>query len=229
MEVAPWEGMKIDLKTGILINKPSPTSRKSYKKAKEEDTRARKANYAANKNNKDALARYNKAGGSTKEARGRWVHDGSNKKWANAEEGVGTENINWDMIPIDDVFKHRNVTLRSNIMEHYGMDAILKTLEYEIVDEDTVDNRPYRLLDVVIPDLASGQARNQKGLYLEMLNPSTGESHFEGVANVDDWQGLKQATVKEALKWRDGDANIRSGSMSGRGDNEAYIVPVVLT
>ena len=230
MEVAPWEGMKIDLKTGILINKPSSASRKSYKKAKEEATRARTANYAANKNNKDALARYNKAGGSTKEARGRWVHDGSNKKWANAEDGVGTENINWDMIPIDDVFKHRNVTLRSNIMEHYGMDAILKTLEYEIVDEDTVDNRPYRLLDVVIPDLASGQARNQKGLYLEMLNPSTGESHFEGIANVGGWQGPKEATVKEALRWRDDDhAILRGNGISNEGIDSEYIVPTKLT
>ena len=88
---------------------------------------------------------------------------------------------------------------------------------------------PYLPIRKVPLDYNEGVQTNHKGLYLEMLNPSTGESHFEGVANVGSWQGLKQATVKEALKWRDGDANIRSGNMSGRGDNEAYIVPVILT
>tara|TARA_Y100000310_G_scaffold30277_1_gene28808 strand:+ start:625 stop:972 length:348 start_codon:yes stop_codon:yes gene_type:complete len=115
-------------------------------------------------------------------------------------------------------------------MEHYGMDAILKTLKYEIVDEDTIDNRPYRLLDVVIPDLSSGQNHEQKGLYLEMLNPSTGESHFEGVANTGGWQGLKKATVKDALKWRDGDTEIiRDTTLLGDGATLDYINPVVLT
>ena len=229
MEVSPWNGMKIDLKTGKLVNKPTLTSKKAHKKAKDQDKKARKANYAANKNNADALERYRKAGGDTKAARAGWVHDGSNRKWQNAEEGAGTENINWDMIPIDDVFKHRNVTLRSNIMEHYGMDAILKTLKYDIVDRDTIDGRKYRLLDVVIPDLASGQARELKGLYLEMLNPSTGESHFEGVANVGNWNAPSQATVKEALKWRDGDSQIQTPNTLGKTTDNSYIKPEVLT
>ena len=230
IEFTPWKGMKIDIKKGTLVNKPNKKSIKFYHEAKEKDIIARKANYKANKNNKDALERYRKAGGDTSAARAGWVHDGSNRRWQQPEEGAGTENIDWSKIPIDDVFKHRNVTLRSNIMEHYGMDAILKTLKYEIVDEDTIDNRPYRLLDVVIPDLSSGQNHEQKGLYLEMLNPSTGESHFEGVANTGGWQGLKKATVKDALKWRDGDTEIiRDTTLLGDGATLDYINPVVLT
>ena len=230
LEVAPWNNMKINLRGGRLVNMPPLHAKKAYKNAKTIDRKARKANYLANKNNADALERYRKAGGDTSAARAGWVHDGSNRRWQQPEEGAGTENIDWSKIPIDDVFKHRNVTLRSNIMEHYGMDAILKTLKYEIVDEDTIDNRPYRLLDVVIPDLSSGQNHEQKGLYLEMLNPSTGESHFEGVANTGGWQGLKKATVKDALKWRDGDTEIiRDTTLLGDGATLDYINPVVLT
>ena len=78
-------------------------------------------------------------------------------------------------------------------------------------------------------DRQEGVTTTHKGLYLEMLNPSTGESHFEGVANVGDWDGLRKATVKEALKWRDGDSHIRNGRMGHSRDDEAYITPIVLT
>jgi len=233
IEFTPWKGMKIDLRKGTLLNKPNKKSMKFYHEAKEKDIIARKANYRANKNNHDALERYRKAGGNTQIARGRWTNNGRNVNQALLDPSL--ETMNWDLVPMDDCFKHRNATLRSNIIEHYGMNAIIATLDHEVVDKDTVDGRKYRLLNVVIPDQSivrtdrEGTHTTHKGLYLEMLNPSTGESHFEGVANVDDWQGLKQATVKEALKWRDGDANIRSGTMRTRGDNEAYIVPVVLT
>ena len=224
IEVAPWNNMKLNLKGGRLVNMPPAHAKKAYNKAKATDRKARKANYLANKNNIDALARYRKAGGDTEAARGA-MHDG---RWRNPEVGDGTKNIDWSMIPIDDVFKHRNVTLRSNIMEHYGMDAILKTLQYKVVDEHTVDNRPYRLLDVVIPDLASGNDRETNGLYLEMLNPSTGESHFEGIQNPGGWGSPKEATVKEALKWRDGDTGITGDTLSD-GATLDYINPVVLT
>ena len=233
IEFTPWKGMKIDLRKGTLVNKPNRKSMKFYHQAKEKDVIARKANYKANKNNKDALERYRKAGGNTQVARGRWVNNGQNVNQAALDPSL--ETMNWDLVPMDDCFKHRNATLRSNIIEHYGMNAIIATLDYDIVDEDTIDGRKYRLLNVVIPDQSivrtdsEGTHTTHKGLYLEMINPSTGESHFEGVANVGDWQGLTRATVKEALKWRDGDANIRSGSMTSRGDNEAYIAPVVLT
>ena len=229
IEVSPWGGMKINLKTGTLVNKPPLHSRKAYKKAKAQDTRARKANYLANKNNKDALERYRKAGGDTKAARTTWIN-GRNVETADKS----LETVNWDLIPMDDVFKHRNATLRSNIIEHYGMNAIIATLKYVIMDEDTIDGRKYRLLDVEIPDLSIVRTMHDtvetthKGLYLEMLNPSTGESHFEGVANVGRWNSPVKATVKDALKWRDGDSQIRTGDIN-HGDNEPYIEPVILT
>ena len=234
-EFSPWNGMKIDLIDGTLVNKPNKSSIKIYKKAKDTDLRARKANALANKNNREALERYKKAGGKTQTARGRWVNNGQNVNQAAIDPTL--ETMNWDLVPMDDCFKHRNATLRSNIIEHYGMNAIIATLDYDIVDEDTVDGRKYRLLDVVIPDESIVRIDRQEGvvgtthtgLYLEMLNPSTGESHFEGVANVGNWNGLKKATVKEALKWRDGDASVRSGRMCSSQDDEAYIKPIILT
>ena len=217
----PWPGMKVNLKTGLLINKPNRWSTKEYKTAKKTDSDQRKANYLANKNNREALQRYRDAGGDTTQARRTW----------DTTTLQNVENINWDLIPMDDVFKHRNATLRSNILEHYGMNAILKTLKYKVVDEDTIDGRLYKLLDVELPDLSNNRrfsGLDDKGLYLEMINPSTGESHFEGVANVGNWNAPKEATVKAALCWRDGDTILQSGSQNG-STGELYIKPVTLT
>jgi len=239
-EVSPWIGMKIDLKVGKLVNLPTLESVAKYNQARETDTKARKANYASNKNNKDALERYKKAGGNTQAARGRWVNDGRDVNQDSIDPTL--KSMNWDMVPMEDCFKHRNATLRSNIIEHYGMNAIIATLDYDIVDEDTIDGRKYRLLDVVIPDKSivridkEGVSTTHKGLYLEMINPSTGESHFEGVANVGNWNAPKEATDLEALKWRDGDNEItQSASNTPVWDNNNdgatldYIKPEVLT
>ena len=229
-EFTPWKGMQIDIRKGTLLNKPNKRSMKCYHEAKETDRTQRKRNALANKNNQDALKRYKKAGGDTAAARDGWVHDGSNRKWHNAEEGAGTKDINWDMIPIDDVFKHRNATLRSNILEHYGMDALLKTLKHDVVDIDFIDKREYKLLNVEIPDESLGRSETYQGLYLEMLNPSTGESHFEGIQNVGNWNAPREATVKEALAWRDGDRNTQGLLNYANKDNKTvYVVPVKLT
>ena len=225
-EFSPWKGMKIDLKNGTLVGKPVRKALKEYRTAKETDARIRKANALSNKNNTEALERYRKANGDTKAARNSF----NNGNFQRAEVGAGTENINWDMIPIDDVFKHRNVTLRSNILEHYGINKVLETLEYDTVDIAFIDGREYKLLDVVIPDNSTADRRSEKCLYLQMLNPSTGESHFEGIANVGGWQGPKEATVKEALRWRDDDQSIlRGNSISNEGIDSEYIVPTKLT
>ena len=230
VEFTPWEGMNINIKTGNLVNKPNRASIKAYKHAKETDRLQRKRNALANKNNMEALERYRKAGGNTALARAGWVHDGSNRKWHDAEEGAGTEKINWDMIPIDDIFKHRNATLRSNILEHYGINALLKTLKYDVVDVDFLNNCEYKLLNVEIPDESTGTSETYKGLYLQMLNPSTGESHFEGVANVGNWNAPREATVKEALAWRDGDRNTQGLNSYDKQDGKTvYVVPVKLT
>ena len=219
IEFTPWIGMKLNLKTGVLVNKPNRHSLKCYKEAKATDARMRKANALSNKNNREALERYRKAGGDTKVAR-RW----------NATPGEGVENINWDIIPMDDIFKHRNATLRSNILEHYGINALLETLSYDTVDIDFIDSREYKLLNVSIPDNSTLDRADEKCLYLQMINPSTGESHFEGIANVGRWNAPKEATVKEALAWRDGDREIQG--MTGYAEQEkkvAYIKPVKLT
>ena len=229
-EFTPFKDMQIDLRKGTLLNKPIRSAAKAYIEAKETDRIQRKRNYVANKNNTDALKRYKDAGGDTNAARSGWVRNGSRNNWQRAEVGAGTEKINWDMIPIDDVFKHRNATLRSNILEHYGIDALLKTLEHDVVDIDFIDKREYKLLNVEIPDESMGTSETYKGLYLQMLNPSTGESHFEGIANVGNWNAPKEATVKEALAWRDGDRDIQNlNDYDSQNTKTKYIVPVKLT
>ena len=63
-----------------------------------------------------------------------------------------------------------------------------------------------------------------------MLNPSTGESHFEGVANIGAWNAPREATVKEALAWRDGDREMTIGdSWTDRDKNVEYVKPIKLT
>jgi hypothetical protein len=231
-EFSPWHGMKIALQSGVLVNKPNRVSVTDYKEAKTTDARIRKANALSNKNNKEALERYRKAGGDTKAARAGW----SNGRWVQGVQGaVSTrENgkIDWDMIPMDDIFKHRNGTLRSNILEHYGINAVLKTLEHDVVDIDFIDGREYKLLNVEIPDNSTSDRRSDKCLYLQMVNPSTGEDHFEGVANVGNWNAPKEATVKEALSWRDGDRDmIRTNGVLPEIDSKdiKYIKPITLT
>jgi hypothetical protein len=227
-EFAPWFGMKIDLKDGILTNKPNRRSAKDYKTAKDTDARIRKANYISNKHNREAINRYRKAGGDTSLARDGW----SNGRWQPAVGGEGTEKINWDMIPMDDMFKHRNATLRSNILEHYGINAVLETLKHDVVDIDFIDGREYKLLNVVIPDNSVADRREEACLYLQMVNPSTGESHFEGIANVGQWNAPREATVKEALSWRDGDREMmRTHTVIPLKDDKdvVYIKPITLT
>ena len=234
-EFSPWKGIKIDLKTGLLANKPTKMAKEMYKDAKEVDRIQRKRNYTANKENTKALERYRKAGGDTSFRDSIW-RDG--KRIDLIDETLKT--IDWSLIPMDDVFRHRNATLRSNIIEHYGMNAILAKLDHVVVDEETIDGRPYKLLDVTIPDFSDntpGFDGSYKGLYLEMINPSTGESHFEGIpnANNSNWGiGLKEATVKAALTWRDNDIAVQLGhtdswrSTNAKGESDDYIQPVVL-
>jgi len=206
-EFTPWIGMKIDLKTGLLVNNPTKATKNLYNMAKDTDRKARKANRIANKNNADALARYHAAKG------------------------------NYALLPMDDVFKHRNVEYRTDIMNFYGLEKVLGTLETKVEDEDTIDGRFYRLINVKIPDLATGQERHEWGLYLEMINPSTGESHFEGIANVINegrraWGGsaINEATVKAALSWRDGDGIVAAGrTWDVKATSNNYVIPIKLT
>ena len=204
-EFSPWIGMKLNLRTGSLVNKPTRGSVMQYNKAKDTDRRARKANRIANKNNHEANARYLKADG------------------------------NYALIPLDDVFKLRNTDRRNDIMNFHGLEKILAPLETKVEDEDTIDGRLYKLINVNIPDLASGQERHSWCLYLEMINPSTGESHFEGIANVDGnraWGNnrIQEATVKAALSWRDGDSEVQTGdTWNSKATSDSYVKPIKLT
>ena len=208
-EFSPWIGMKVDLKTGKLLNKPNKKSLLAYNHAKDFDRSRRKANRIANKNNADALVRYHEAKG------------------------------NFALLPIDDIFKHRNVEYRTDILNFHGLEKVLSTLETKVEDEDTIDGRFYRLLNVKIPDNAFGREGFswEWGLYLEMINPSTGESHFEGIANVTNNpdfgnnNSIDEPTVKAALSWRDGDGIMQTdgNAWSSRSTTDNYVIPTRLT
>ena len=205
--VTPWVGLKIDLKTGNLVNKPTKDSVKRYNSAKEIDRNTRRRNRIANKNNAEANQRYLAADG------------------------------NYALLPIDDIFKLRNTDRRNDILNFHGLEKVISTLETKVEDEDTIDGRFYRLINVNIPDLSSGFEESTWGLYLEMINPSTGESHFEGIANVEGsgsngWrtESIEEATVKAALSWRDGDGIISTGeTWKAVATSNNYIKPITLT
>jgi hypothetical protein len=128
------------------------------------------------------------------------------------------ERVENGIFEIDDVFLLQNVSVRRKVIEHFGIDSILSTLEWKELDKDTIGGRPYQLIEVQIPDNNS-RTGYRVGTYLRMKNPSTGETHFEGVPNpltqpldnnrpITAWQlnsNLKEPTVKCALAWRDND------------------------
>ena len=71
-----------------------------------------------------------------------------------------------------------------------------------------------------------------------MINPSTGESHFEGIANAEGtvstrgWRNdsIKEATVKAALSWRDGEGIISTGDIwRSESTSNNYVKPIILT
>ena len=120
ISLTPWNGIKIDLKTAKVVQKTPKHAIKQYNKAKEQDKVQKKRNYIANKENRKALERYRAAGGNTEIAR-TWNPD-------EAEIALNMAQMDWSKIPVEDVFRHRNATLRSNIIEHYGMNAIIEKL-----------------------------------------------------------------------------------------------------
>ena len=119
-----------------------------------------------------------------------------------------------------DVFKLRNVTTRTELIEHYGQDTILDTVDSEVVEKDEIDGRLYELLRFNIPEIRAGVEEIRIATYLKMINPSTGEVCIEGVPNNHNgsrWDtSISMNTVSEALRWRD-------------GDPEEYDVPQALT
>ena len=129
----------------------------------------------------------------------------------------------WSIVEMEDVFKLRNVSERRIVISHFGMDTILASLHSKELDKETIDSRPYSLVQVKIPD-SSNDEGFRWGSYLRMVNPSTEEIHFEGIpnpkgpsfSNANSWeQTIDEPSVRCALAWRD--------------DDEEYIEPKVLT
>ena len=89
-------------------------------------------------------------------------------------------------------------------------------------------------MNVDIPDLSVNDDRMEKTrkcLYLQMINPSTGESHFEGIQNLGGWGAPKEATVIAALAWRDGDLDMlrQKEGWKAPEDKTVYIKHINLT
>jgi len=150
------------------------------------------------------------------------VFEDDNKRWRTPKY------VDVSQLPIDDVFKLQNVSHRKYIIDHYGMDTILASLESRVIDSDVINNNPYDLIEVVIPFTNRGDGDGeQKGTYLRMVNPSTGEIHFEGVPNYNKYfasdsdrqwardNTILSPTVRAALAWRDNETR--------------YAIPIKLT
>ncbi len=149
------------------------------------------------------------------------VFEDDNKRWRTPKY------VDVSQLPMDDVFKLQNVSHRKYIIDHYGMDAILATLDHHVIDSATISGNPYELIEVDIPFSNWRDPEvNQKGTYLRMVNPSTSEIHFEGVPNYDKWlarsrekderdETILSPTVRAALAWRDNETR--------------YAIPIKLT
>ena len=119
-----------------------------------------------------------------------------------------------------DVFKLRNVALRTELLDHYGQDRVLDSIEHDVIHKDEIDGRKYELLRFVLPFQRFGLDDPTLATYLKMINPSTGEVCIEGVPNNaagTNWSNsIDMNTVQDALSWRDGDVG-------------KYVVPQALT
>tara|TARA_R110000824_G_scaffold11938_1_gene52526 strand:+ start:19486 stop:20469 length:984 start_codon:yes stop_codon:yes gene_type:complete len=127
----------------------------------------------------------------------------------------------WSKIKPMDAFFVRNVAARTELIEHFTMETILKDISHTVVDTNTIDNRKYKLLRFDFPVIRDGkvQKETREVTYLQMINPSTGETCVEGIPNNCEhtWnrREITTHTVKQALAWRDGE--------------NVYTTPIALT
>ena len=125
----------------------------------------------------------------------------------------------WNKIKPLDVFSLTNVAKRTELIEHFGMEAILDNVDHEVVDKAIIDGRKYELLRFQFPRFNGISTTTIPATYLKMINPSTDETCVEDVPNNvnSNWSDIITTdTVEQALAWRDGDKN-------------SYIVPIALT
>ena len=153
--------------------------------------------------------------GRNRNARANYANYSTSKKVNEAKE-TG----DYSRLKPQDVFKIRNVATRTHLIEHYGQDMVLDTMEPNIVHKDEIDGRSYELLRFHLPETGWGDQTERTATYLKMINPSTGESCIEGVPNNvqgSSWSiEIDMNTIQDALKWRD-------------GDKGSYDIPQVLT
>ena len=138
----------------------------------------------------------------------------------------------WDF---KEVLAIKNAQVRQQAIELIGINKVLNEFPMSVLDSNTVDGRPYELLEIEIPNNHTGWNNGHAGstkkvVYLKMTNPSTGEYHMEGVPRKIDnnWDYIPEDTVIGALAWRDGETE-----RVGYGDEERiewkYSKPIVLT
>ena len=133
-----------------------------------------------------------------------------------------------------DVFKVRNVSERRLYLQHYKVEQIIEEMnDVEIVDKEVINNGEYQLIKFPHPDPDN---RFPHCYYLKMINPSTDETHLEGVGPYGDVNGIADETVQAALKWRDGDGavnlvngQINSNNPEFRNGEFDYEIPVAIT
>ncbi len=102
----------------------------------------------------------------------------------------------WDMKPSQKkalrILKTQNTTLRSMGIRYMGKDNLLKYLERKVLDK----KQNYQLIAFQIPQEFEYNIKNPDWYpFLQMINPTTGEEHLEGVHK-------SCKTVEEALNWR---------------------------
>ena len=125
------------------------------------------------------------------------------KAIAAAEHAKATDN--WLLVNPSDAFKIRNVSERRLYLDRFTPEEIVESMNPEVLDKSTINNSEYELIKFEIDPVTKEQA-----YYLKMLNPSTGETHLEGVgpynSNTFGWSdGIEEETVEAALMWRDGE------------------------
>ena len=130
------------------------------------------------------------------------------------------ETGDWSKLTQMDTFFVRNVTARTELIEHFTMETILEDINHDVVDTNTVDGRKYELLRFDFPVVRNGKVveETRKATFLKMINPSTDETCVEGIPNNCEhtWsREITTYTVLQALAWRDGEVN--------------YTVPIALT
>ena len=131
----------------------------------------------------------------------------------------------YSKLKIENIFTLTNTAYRTELINVFGMEKILETLDYILVDKETISNCMYELLLVELPDTRpSALSPMQSCNYLKMSNPSTGEVHIEGIRN--NFNNAPINTVKQALAWRDGQGNM---SYIGEYLPKEYLTPVALT